>query len=258
MGLQDAGGGVMQAILNAAGRRCRTWRCSAGSRPKPAARSYSLLQIKGPNPDDWKDLLALTERANREGIKVTAQVFPRPVGVLLGLDASYHPFSAHPAYLRIADLPLAARVAEMRRPEVRAAILADTPEARGMIFFAAARMFETIYPLGSPPNYEPAPRDSIAARAEAQGRTPDEVAYDLLLEDDGRALLLQTISNYADGNLDAVHGMLTAPHTVPALGDGGAHYGMICDSSYPTYLLSYWGRDRTADRIEVCHRSCGR
>jgi N-acyl-D-aspartate/D-glutamate deacylase len=253
-GIRDGGGGVIQAILDV-------------QNPKPdlemlrrvAARtgcplSFTLLQ--GPERDTWRDLLAMTHEARAAGVPVTGQVFPRPVGVLLGLDASYHPFSAHPAYLRIAGLPLAARAAEMRRPEVRAAILADSPEPRGMLFFRLARAFEMIYPLGDPPNYEPDPATSIAATAAARGVSADEVAYDLLLENDGRALLLLTIANYADRNLQAVREMLADSATVPALGDGGAHYGMICDSTYTTFMLTYWGRDRRQDRLPLPEIVC--
>src|SRR5262249_22575915 len=162
--------------------------------------SFSLFQVGGPGKENWKDLLATTAACNAEGQKVTAQVFARPVGVLLGLDASYHPFSAFPSYAAIAHLPLAERVAEMRKPQVRAAILADQPEHGGMVFSRTARAFDTIFALGAQPNYEPDPSTSVAAMAEAQGRTPDDVVYDLLLADDGHALLLQTAANYADRN----------------------------------------------------------
>jgi len=249
LGMKDAGGGAIQAILNIQAPAPDHQMFCRISAETGCPFSFTLLQVLGTPPDSWRELLELTQLANRQGIQVTAQVFPRPVGVLLGLDASYHPFAAHPAYLRIAHLPLAERVAEMRKPQVRAAILADKPEARGMLFYYTARLFDTIYPLGDPPNYEPSPADSIAAQAGAQGVSPDDVAYDLLLEEEGRALLLQTISNYVEGSLDAVRDMLIAPHTVPALGDGGAHYGMICDASYPTFMLAYWGRDRAVGRI---------
>ena len=73
----------------------------------------------------------------------------------------------------------------------------------------------------------------------------------MLLEDDGHAILIQTAANYEDHNLDAVRVMLTHPNTVPALGDGGAHYGMICDSTYTTFMLSYWGRDRETAPIAM-------
>jgi N-acyl-D-aspartate/D-glutamate deacylase len=243
-GMAEAGGGVIQAILNTQTPKPDLEMFIRVARATGSPLSYSLLQVIGSGGGDWKALLDATLEAREEGLPVTAQVYPRPVGVLLGLDASYHPFAAHPAYLRIAHLPLAQRVAEMRKPDVRAAILADTPQPRGTVFFRLARVYRTIYPLGDHPDYEPDASQSIAAQAAAQGRTPDEVAYDLLLEDEGRALLLQTIANYVEQDLEAVRAMLTAPCTVPALGDGGAHYGMICDSTYTTFLLAYWGRDR--------------
>jgi N-acyl-D-amino-acid deacylase len=243
-GMREAGGGVIQAILSLQTPKPDLEMFMRVAAATGSPLSYSLLQVVGTDRDEWKDLLETTISASKAGLPVTAQVFPRPVGILLGLDASYHPFSAHPAYQRIANLPLAERVAEMRKPEVRAAILTDTPQPRGTVFFMLARAYPTIYPLGEHPNYEPDAGRSVAALAAAQGRTPDEVAYELLLENDGRALLLQTAANYAEQNLEAVRAMLTAPCTVPALGDGGAHYGMICDSTYTTFLLAYWGRDR--------------
>jgi N-acyl-D-aspartate/D-glutamate deacylase len=250
-GVRDGGGGVIQAILNVQHPKPDLEMLSRVAARTGCPLSFSLLQIPGPDAGNWRELLAMTHAARAAGVPVTGQVFPRPVGVLLGLDASYHPFSAHPAYLRIAHLPLAARVAEMRKPEVRAAILADTPEPRGMLFYRLARVYEIIYPLGDPPNYEPDASTSIAAIAAGRGVSADAVAYDLLLEHDGRALLLQTIANYADGNLNAAREMLVDPATVPALGDGGAHYGMICDSTYTTFMLSYWGRDRKHGRVSL-------
>ncbi|HSZ50632.1 MAG TPA: amidohydrolase family protein [Caulobacteraceae bacterium] len=250
-GVRDGGGGVIQAILNVETPRPDLEMFRRVAERSGCPLSFTLLQVGGADPGSWRDLLAMTREARAAGVPVTGQVFPRPVGVLLGLDASYHPFSAHPTYLRIAELPLAARVAEMRRPEVRAAILADTPEPRGMLFFRLARAFDIIYALGDPPNYEPDRSTSIAAMAGARGVSADEIAYDLLLEKDGHALLLQTIANYADRNLEAAREMLVDPATVPALGDGGAHYGMICDSTYTTFMLGYWGRDRKQGRLPL-------
>ncbi len=249
-GMREAGGGVIQAILNIESPKADLEMFRRVARETGSPLSYSLFQASY-DKDNWKGLLDFTKAANEDGPRVTAQVFARPVGVLLGLDASYHPFAAHPAYLRIADLPLAERVAQMRKPEVRAAILADAPEPRGMVFFQVARAFDKIYPLGAAPNYEPDPATSIAAQASARGVSPDEVAYDLLLEDDGHALLLQTAANYENKSLDDVRAMLTHPNAVPALGDGGAHYGMICDSTYTTFMLAYWGRDRKSARIAL-------
>ena len=105
--------------------------------------------------------------------------------------------------------------------------------------------WDRIFPLGDPPDYEPAADASVAAMAARQGRDPAEVAYDLLLERDGKAILYRPLSNYSYGNLDTVHDMLTHDATIVGLGDGGAHVGVLCDSSAISYLLTHWTRDRT-------------
>lgn len=249
-GMREAGGGAIQAILNLATPKpdLAMFKRVADSVGSPL--SFSLFQTAAPEAD-WRETIAMTRAANDDLPGVTAQVFARPVGVLLGLEASYHPFSAHPAYEAIAHLPLAERVAKMRDPRVREAILTDQPSAKGMVFFQVARLFDKIYRLGEPPCYEPDPETSVAAVARATGRTPDEVAYDWLLEQDGKALLFQAAANFEDKNLEAVREMLGHPNAVPALGDGGAHYGMICDSTYTTFLLTWWGRDRPKGRLAM-------
>jgi len=251
-GMRDAGGGVMQAILNLEQSAPDLEMFHRVSHETDSPLSYTLVQVGGENRETWRRLLEITEAANQNGPRTTAQVFPRPVGVLLGLNASYHPFSAYPSYVKIADLPLAERVAEMRKPEVRAEILADKPDERGMIFFAVARAFDKIYALGDPPNYEPDPSTSVAAIAKSkQGFTPEEIAYDMLLENEGHALLLVTAANYENQSLDDVLTMLRHPNAVAALGDGGAHYGMICDSTYTTFMLTHWARDRQGERLAL-------
>jgi N-acyl-D-amino-acid deacylase len=144
LGTKDAGGSAIQAILNVQAPLAALEMFCRISAETGCPFSFSLLQVLGAAPNSWRALLESTEQANRRGIQVTAQVYPRPVGVLLGLDASYHPFSAYPAYLRIAHLPLCERVAQIRKPEVPAAILSDQPEPRGMLFYYTARSFDTI------------------------------------------------------------------------------------------------------------------
>ena len=168
----------------------------------------------------------------------------KPASILVGFESSFHPFVRHAAYQAIADLPLDERLAALRTAEVRDAILAEDVQPAGPEAFLFAN-FHKLFPLGDPPNYEPAPEDSIGAIAEREGRTPLEVAYDLMLQRDGHELLYLPILGYANGGLWAIDEMLRHPATVLGLGDGGAHCGVLCDASLPTFMLTHWARDRS-------------
>jgi N-acyl-D-aspartate/D-glutamate deacylase len=189
-------------------------------------------------PDQYQHLLDLLAKGNADGLQMRGQVAPRPVGLLLGLQASMNPFLGNPAYTEIASLPLGERVAALRESSRRDAVLAAAEGPNGIFGF------ENIYVLGDPPDYEPKAENSVAAYAARAGRSVHEMAYDLLLESDGKALLYTPFLNYVGKNLDAVRDMLDSPFTVPGLGDGGAHVGTICDASFVTTLLTLWGRDR--------------
>lgn len=208
----------------------------SGGRPL----SVSLAQNDA-HPDGFREQLRQLDVSNAQGLTVKGQVAARAIGLLLGLEATLNPFASHPTYARLAGLPLPERVAKLREPEVRRAILSE----RGSEGLAAMASFDRLFVLGDPPNYEPAADESIAAEARRRGVAPEELGYDLLLEQDGHALLYRPFLNYAGSDLEAIREMLDHEHTVPGLGDAGAHCGMICDGSFPTYLLSHWARDRT-------------
>ncbi|KMO76147.1 N-acyl-D-amino-acid deacylase family protein [Mycolicibacterium obuense] len=255
-GVDDAGGGLIQFVPD----------LMAGDY-EPALRTVFdvaadvglpvtfTLAIGNAGDPFFLDALRLVEKANENGgaggPRVTAQIFPRPIGLVLGLELSGNPFVMYPSYRAIADLPLAERVAEMRTPDVRERILNDRPAADGHPLMFAAQAWNYMFPLGDPPNYEPAPSDSIGARAHARGVSPAEEAYDRLLDDNGHAMLLVTLANFRDGSLDTVAELIRRDDVVLGLGDGGAHYGMICDASFPTYMLTHWVRDRPAGRLTV-------
>ncbi len=207
--------------------------------------SVSLAQSHR-RPDTWRDILALVEEAAAAGLPLRAQVAPRPVGVLLGLQGSFHPFTGHPSYTSIAQQPLAEQVRALRDPAFRSRLL-DEASSRSRRLVDYERMF----PLGDPPDYEPPAGRSLAATASARGMDPAELALDLLTEDEGRAFLFAPFSNYAECNLDASREMMAHPDTVLGLGDGGAHVGLISDASFPTYALSHWGRDRGHDLFPI-------
>lgn len=197
-------------------------------------------------------ILGWIEEANKEpGVSISCQTFPRPVGLVVGLELSAHPFLLCPSYVAIADRPLAERVAEMRKPEVRARILAEHPDQPVNVLTKMSALFEQMYAFGETPNYEPSTEDSIAGIAERRGVSPAEIIYDVLLGDDGHGKAMVAISNYALGSLDFLLDVLPRPGVVVGLGDGGAHYGLVCDASYPTFMLSHWCRDRAGGQIPL-------
>ncbi|RTM01205.1 MAG: D-aminoacylase, partial [Bradyrhizobiaceae bacterium] len=189
--------------------------------------------------------------AAARGLSVTAQIAARPVGLLLGLELSRNPLQTHPSYQAIAHLPLAERVARMRDPQLRAAILSEQARATDDPLFFRPN-YDKMYLLGDPPDYEQPPEQSLGAQARARGCRPEELAYDAMLSDQGRGMLYVPFLNYSDGNLDATYEMLRDPRSVPGLSDGGAHCGIICDASFPTYLLTHWTRDRKrGDKLSI-------
>jgi N-acyl-D-aspartate/D-glutamate deacylase len=212
--------------------------------------SFSLVQVRG---DGWRRLLDLLSAANADGVKMTGQVAPRAVGLVLGLQCTLHPLLTNPVYREISDRTLSERVAAMADPSFKEKVLAadasqrDDSKLGGRLIHAFHRMYE----LGDPPDYEPDAASSIAARAEREGRRALDLAYDVLLRDGGRSFLYLPSLNYADGNLDAVGEMLAHPNTVIGLADGGAHVGTICDASFPTTLLTLWARDRERGRLDL-------
>ncbi|MGJ5065863.1 N-acyl-D-amino-acid deacylase family protein [Bradyrhizobium oligotrophicum] len=212
--------------------------------------SFSVTQ-NDRAPQRWRQTLAEINAAATRGLSVTAQIAARPVGLLLGLELSRNPLQTHPSYQAIAHLPLAERVTRMRDPQVRAAILSEQASATDDPLFFKPN-YDKMYLLGDPPDYEQPPERSLGAQARARGCRPEELAYDAMLTDGGRGMLYVPFLNYADGNLDATYEMLRDPRSVPGLSDGGAHCGIICDASFPTYLLTHWTRDRKrGDRLSI-------
>lgn len=216
--------------------------------------SFSLAQSPVA-PEQYRRMLELLEGAQADGLPIRGQVIGRPIGILLGLDATAHPFFANPAYLDIADLPPAERAAEMRKGERRAAILGsigqEDPAVLGRYPPYIAHICRNpglLYRLGNPPCYLPDTQDVAGAVAQRQGQTPFETVYDWLSADDGAELLYLPLTNFAWGTDDAIHELITHPLTLMGLSDGGAHYGMICDASAPTFLLQHWVQHKDPTR----------
>ncbi|MGV0991445.1 MAG: N-acyl-D-amino-acid deacylase family protein [Mycobacterium sp.] len=250
-GVSDAGGGLLQFIpdLPAGGYERVLQQVFEVATDAGLPVTFTLTTGNSGDPI-WPGAVNLVEKFNAAGANITAQVFARPIGLVIGLELTANPFVLYPSYQEIAGLPLEQRVAEMRKPAVREKILADKPgEGHPFMYFAQA--WEWIFPLTEPADYEPSPEDSILARARARGVSPMEEAYDRLLDDDGHAMMLVALANFENNSLDTVGKLIRRDDVVLGLGDGGAHYGMICDASYPTFVLAHWARDRTTGRMSV-------
>jgi N-acyl-D-aspartate/D-glutamate deacylase len=206
--------------------------------------SISTMQTDA-RPQGWRRLLELMSERADQGARVRGQVATRAIGVLLGVTSTINPFLHVRGMQELAELPVDQRLIRLQQPDVRAAILAEADSVPPIFDWGR------VYQLGDPPDYDP-PRDaSLAARAAASVMSPAALAYELMLSNDGRELLYMPFNNWVDHNLDVVREMLAHPYTVPGLGDAGAHCGLICDASFPTFLLTYWARDRKFDQLPI-------
>ncbi|MDT9600547.1 N-acyl-D-amino-acid deacylase family protein [Sphingosinicella rhizophila] len=269
-GLRKAGRGTFQIVAQLLGEQLKDFVAEAGAlSPDEQVRHemellHEIARVAGrplhftladmsEAPGMYKRVLELVDAGNAQGLEIKAQIFPRPIGILYGLHLSLHPFTLHPSYKAIAHLPLAERLARMRSPEFRERMLAERPDENHpnpIIRFLVARSLDS-YPMGSEPDYAPPPQASIAAQAARRGVSVWEAAYDLLLMEEGSLTLFLPMNNFTDNSLDNVFEMLNHPHTVLGLGDGGAHYGLICDASFPTFMLTYWTRDREGSKLPL-------
>ena len=209
---------------------------------------WFLLTDRPTDNERWKRLMEGVHKARAAGAMVTAQVAGRPVGVLLGADTALNPFSIRPSYQALLKLPVDERMIRMRDPAMRAQILSEAPAEEYLKKLSQfrqhiVRRWHRMFKLGNPPDYEPPASESIAAIAEREGRTPDEVAYDYLAEDPAHFLFFP-VTGYNVDNHDIIHTMLTDEATVLGLGDGGAHCSSIIDAGIPSYMLTHWARDR--------------
>jgi N-acyl-D-aspartate/D-glutamate deacylase len=223
--------------------------------------SISLMQ-RDMEPDQWRRILARVERADARGVPMRVQVAPRAIGVLLGLEATFHPFIGFPSYKRIAHLALADRVAAMRDPAFKACLLTETserlagdgspiPPLADLLLARLEMVALRLFRLGSRPEYEPRVEQSLYAEAQSSGRPTLDVLYDALLDHDGHELLYFPLYNYTEFSLDNVRAMLEHPLALVGLSDGGAHVGTVCDASYATFALMHWARDRADGRIPL-------
>jgi len=196
-------------------------------------------------PDWWHQLLDGIEEAQADGINMYGQVPPRATGINMGLTVTLNPFTFYPSFYELSQKSLEEKVATMKDPAFKEKLLSEEPVSIGNpLVDEITQSFNKMFKLGEPANYEPEPESSFEAIAKRQNISPQEVAYDCLLEKEGRALIYHPLFNYLPGNLDYVETMLNHPYSISGLGDAGAHCGAISDASFPTTLIQHWGRDR--------------
>ena len=213
---------------------------------KESGRPISItVEQQDARPEWWEQLLDGIEDAQSEGINMYGQVPPRATGILMGLTATLNPFRFHPAYMAIADLALEERVEIMSNDEFKEKLLSDNAVSINPLVDEIVNSYSKMFKLGEPANYEPDPEMSFESLANSSNMTAQEIAYDAMLEKDGRALIYHPLFNYQTGDLSLVEKMLKHPYTVSGLGDAGAHCGAISDASFPTTLVQHWSRDRT-------------
>ena len=247
-GLGRAGAGVFELASDMFDADAEFAWMAAVARESGRPVTFNCLQ-DDIRPEHWRRLIELADQASAEGARIVPQVAGRPACILLGWDTTANPFLFHQTWQAIAGLPREERLARLRTPAVRDAMLAERPQLEGIAAFLTSS-YHKLFPLGDPPEYEPPPSESLKAVAAREGTTPEAVAYDHLMSEDGRGLLYLPLLGYSHGDFDALHEMLVHPSTVLGLGDGGAHCGILCDASLPSYMLTHWVRDRSrGDRL---------
>jgi N-acyl-D-amino-acid deacylase len=218
---------------------------------------WFLLTDRYEDPERWRRLLKAVRTARSEGLPLTAQIAGRPIGVMMGIGTALNPFTVRPSYKALESLPIEEQRKRLRDPELRRKILAEKPSDAEVAKLAQFRQLITkrwdkFFTMGDPPDYEPGPEMSVAAIATRRGRTPDEVAYDYIIEEN--QYLYFPVVNYVVGDHEPIREMLTDPACLLGLSDGGAHCTSIVDSGLPSFMLAHWGRDRhRGPRLPVEH-----
>jgi N-acyl-D-aspartate/D-glutamate deacylase len=207
-------------------------------------------------PERWRALIEFVRKQQAGGLDVKAQVAPRPIGVLFGLEAHTNPFTYCRAYRQVADLPLPERVAALRDPDRRRRVLeGHAALTRGPGSFSGLSVlgrFDDMFVLDAPVDYDLRREHSVGAAARRAGVEPAELVYDALIGGQGTQLIYLPLFNFAHGDLGAVREMITSPAAMFGLSDAGAHCGEICDASMTTTYLALWARDRRgADGLSV-------
>ncbi len=240
-GLQDANRGFMEIVSD--------W-----NEPNPKEEFEVLRRIaettnipivftcnqRHDRTDYWNDLMRYARDANKANLSIRPVIAPRPIGILLGLNGSQNPFSGTPSYKKIADLSLKERIKIMKQSIIKNKILSEDPIKDSQFPLINRISYNQMYEFGTDANYAPKENESLEARAIQLGISSSELAYNILLKNEGKNFIYCPLVNYATNNLDACETMLLDKNSIMGLGDGGAHVGFILDAGFPTWLIDYW------------------
>jgi N-acyl-D-aspartate/D-glutamate deacylase len=253
LGITDAGGGVLELAFDfdPSDREAEFAMVRRIMAKSGLPVSFGLLQ-RNSDPTGWRHLLDLIEDARAQGLPITGQVTPRPIGSIITVGGSTNPFRLSPTCNAIlAEGSLDTKVARLREPATRAKILEEVrPHSTGPVIGRFGG-FERLFIQEGAIEYDPDRENSVARRAARVGQEPLDLLYDLMLEKDGRNFIYFPVNNYTDFNLGPVREMIEHPNTVIGLGDGGAHVGIISDASFPTFLLTHWARERNKNGFDL-------
>ena len=251
LGMKDAGAGFMEIVSDWNEPDPETEFNVLKRISKKSGRPivFSLTQ-RHDRPDFWKDLMKMSIEAKEEGLSIRPVVAPRPIGLLFGLKGSQNPFSGTDTFKKLKNLSHDERVLELSKEHIKKQILSEDRLKNSTFPLIHRISFKHMYRFGSPPNYDPNIEDSIEFMAKKNKISPEELAYEIMLENNGENFIYAPLVNFVDNNFDVCYQMLEDPNSIMGLGDGGAHVGFILDAGYPTWLLSYWTRDKKLFSLE--------
>ena len=251
LGMKDAGAGFMEIVSDWNEPDPETEFNVLKRISKKSGRPivFSLTQ-RHDRPDFWKDLMKMSLEAKEEGLSIRPVVAPRPIGLLFGLKGSQNPFSGTDTFKKLKNLSHDERVLELSKDHIKKQILSEDRLKNSTFPLIHRISFKHMYRFGSPPNYDPNIEDSIEFMAKKNRKSPEELAYEIMLENNGENFIYAPLVNFVDNNFDVCYQMLEDPNSIMGLGDGGAHVGFILDAGYPTWLLSYWTRDKKLFSLE--------
>ena len=251
LGMKDAGAGFMEIVSDWNEPDPETEFNVLKRISKKSGRPivFSLTQ-RHDRPDFWKDLMKMSLEAKEEGLSIRPVVAPRPIGLLFGLKGSQNPFSGTDTFKKFKNLSHDERVLELSKNHIKKQILSEDRLKNSTFPLIHRISFRHMYRFGSPPNYDPNIEDSIEFMAKKNKISPEELAYEIMLENNGENFIYAPLVNFVDNNFDVCHQMLEDPNSIMGLGDGGAHVGFILDAGYPTWLLAYWTRDKKLFSLE--------